>query len=212
MALDYNKNISPNSWSLSNSEFVSQELNKRLERYKAKKEVIENLLYEQDIIRNDIIEVLRTDVNRSDLNIFMFWNSSDLLHAAWLYFNQPEKCEDSKNSYEEVIETLKRNFFPDYHNLVLKEVINFWYGAAYEFVYEDIKSHTKFELFIPIFSAINKENWQSLINGYHISYEEKPNFWSGLTGGFDIKQIAADFNMILTDGIEEFKKYKKQTK
>ena len=65
MALDYSKNISPNSWSLSNSEFISKELNKRLERYKAKKEAIENLSYEQDIILNDITEVLRTDVNRS---------------------------------------------------------------------------------------------------------------------------------------------------
>lgn len=208
MALDYSKNISPNSWSLSNSEFVSQELNKRIERYKEKKEVIENLLYEQDIIRNDIIEVLRTDVNRSDLNIFMFWNPSELLRAAWSYFNQPEECKDNKNSYEEVTNTLKRNFFPNYHNLVLKEMLNFWYGLGYEFVYEDIESHIKFELFVPIFSATNKENWQSVVNGYHISYEEKPNCWSWLTGGFDIKQIAADFNMILTDGIEAFKKYK----
>lgn len=208
MALDYSKNISPNSWSLSNSEFVSKELNKRLERYKAKKEAIENLSYEQDIILNDIIEVLRTDVNRSDLNIFMFWNTSDLFRATWSYFNKPQEHEDEKNSYEEVVNTLKRNFFPNYHNLVLKEVLNFWYGVGYEFVYEDINSHIKFELYIPIFSAINKENWQSVVNGYRISYEKKPNCWSWLTGGFDIKQIAADFNMILTDGIEAFKKYK----
>lgn len=173
--------------------YVKAELNLRVERFKNKQHEINELTYEKELIEDDIIDVIKTNVHNSKCGLFWgirdsiftdthryFWHKDD---NKW----SEEDKEKYKTSYEYVIETLKEKFFKDYNDVELIEVVEFWYGVSYEFTYKYKNQTIRIE--VPCYSMANKENYGYLLNGYRALYAENEYSWNTIAYGVDYRDI-----------------------
>lgn len=173
-------------------EYVKEQLDLRIDRFKNKQHKINELTYEKELIENDIIDIIKTTVHSSKCGLF--WGMRDSIFTdTWRYFWHKDDNEWSeedktkfKTSYEYVIRTLKEEFFKDY-DVELVEVIEFWYGVSYEFTYKYKNQTIRIE--VPCYSMANKENYAYLLNGYRALYPENERSWSTIAYGIDYRDI-----------------------
>lgn len=193
MSLRYPENlgfagISEEGW----QEYIKEQLNLRLERFKEKQHKINDLNYEKELIEDDIIDIIKVNLHYSQCTVFQGLQDK-VFNDAWTYFwhkNDNEWSEENKiklkTSFEYVTETLKEKFFKNY-DVELTEVIQFWYGVAYDFIY---KYKNQFiQIKVPCYSMVNRENYAYLLSGYEVSYKENDHCWGHIASGIDYKDI-----------------------
>lgn len=148
--------------------------NKR-EKFKKKKEEIENLKYEQDLIEKDIIESIRDSLGMSAYNIFRSF-VPEIFDDSWRYarhltehleYNK-KSLEKYKTSYELITTLIKSNLIPEkYRDSVTFGQI---WACGYYSDYEYYMSINDFEFIIniPVFSAMDKTSYMRALNGYEL--------------------------------------------
>lgn len=193
MGLHYPENsgimgYSDESW----KDYIKEQLNLRVERLKNKQHEINELMYEKELVEDDIIDVIKTNAHNSKCGLF--WGVRDSIftdacqyfwHRNDVDFDEQEK-DRLKTPYEYVINTLKEKFFKDY-DVELVEVLEFWYGVGYEFIYK--YKGKRIQLEVPCYSMANKENYVYLLNGYKVLYEEEKSHWKLITSSIDYQDI-----------------------
>lgn len=173
-------------------DYIKEQLDLRIERFKNKQHEINELTYEKELIENDIIDIIKTNVHSSKCSLF--WGLRDSIFTdTWRYFwhkddnewNEEDKTK-CKTSYEYVIRTLKEEFFKDY-DVELIEIVEFWYGVSYEFAYKCKNQIIRIE--VPCYSMANTENYAYLLNGYRALYQENERSWSTIAYSIDYRDI-----------------------
>ncbi len=168
------------------AQYVLDEINKRQDFLKTKKEQIDQLNYEADLITRDICNVIREDVwSQSKYNMFCGM-TDEMLWEAWRYFNNcdDEKFEDykdentkenEKNSLCYVDVTIRRHIFTDKDEAKLTECLMYCYGIGYDFVYS-YKGET-IQVYVPLFRKTDFNNYLDMLVGYRLAYKESECSW-----------------------------------
>lgn len=178
------------------NKYIQQQLDLRLERFKQKQTLIDELTYEKQLIEADIIDIIRVDIHNSRYNILYgmydkiymnvfryFWHKDD---KEWFKTNEEDETE-LKSVFEYALDIIKNAFFPQY-NFELVEVIDFWYSTSYEFHFK--YKDKMIDIAIPCFSHANKENYMHLLGGYRVLYQEDKHVWKTIASDLDYHKVA----------------------
>ena len=180
-------------------QYVLDELTKRREKLKAKEESIENLQYERNLVLNDILTVIREDLNQSGYNMFRYLNEGDLFWEAWRYGNHhkdkdfepyqdKEVKKKEKQSFEFVTHQIEHMLLKDNPDFKFdNEVIDSDFSLYYEFTYK--YKNQKIYVCIPNFKCATDRNYLSLLNGYVIRYRESEYCTGWITSDLDYHNI-----------------------
>lgn len=164
------------------NKYILEEINKRQQKLKNKEDEIDNLQYERNLVLNDLLSVIRTDISHSGLNLFRYLDEGDLFYESWRYANnhknkdfEPYKDnavkKKEKQSYGFVtsqIERLILNGNTEFKRV--DSVMDYYYSLYYEYTYE-IRGHEIY-ICIPNFHRADDKNYQELLSGYVIRYKE----------------------------------------
>ena len=180
----------------SRNKYIKQQLDLRIERFQQKQKLIDELIYDRQLVQADIIDVIRTDIHNSSYNILYgmydqvytsvfqyFWHKDD---KEWFKTYQKDKKE-LKSVFEYALGRIKDAFFPQY-DFELVEIIDFWYSASYEFHYK--YKNQMIEITIPCFSHANKENYMYLLGGYRVLYQQDTHVWDTIASDLDYHKVA----------------------
>lgn len=156
--------------------FILSEINRRFDAIKDKKKKIDELELECDLIKDNIIEIIRNDLNNSSLNMFYGFNSN-LLRNAFIYnYHKDDKdgydekaLKEMRDNFNFVTNRIKEILFPDY-DFKLVNIFDYCYTAAYEFHYE--YKDRFYIIRIPVFAGANEKNCDIILNGYAFGIEE----------------------------------------
>ena len=171
------------------SQLLNQ-LDLKEKRLADKTAVLTQLQYEKELIEKDIVDTIKTALNVSCLNIFRYFNSADLLSNIWRGWLNKSKDKQYKYNLNYILSIIKSKLLNNDDNFILKDIIDFCYSAAYEFIF-DYKSQ-EILVYIPVFANITQENKPYIMCGYMIQYKENEHTWAGITKGFDIAKINQD--------------------
>lgn len=186
-------------------EYILKEIKNRQDKLAKKEEEIANLIYEKDLIKEDILNSIRNELNGSAWNAFRGFKP-ELLENAHRWGNHSKdkdywsewskskkKCEehkkDCKTSFEFVNNFITQNILknnPDYK--YANEVLDWNYSTSYEFAY-DIHG-TRIWVSIPNFSNANEKNYKEILAGYAIRYKESEHVIELLVADLDYKKVA----------------------
>lgn len=183
---------------------VKNALDNRMEKHKVKLEAINNLIYEKNLIEEDICNVIREDLAGCSYNLFRFFNAS-LLSDAWRYsrfkneFEDEEEKNKCKNSYEFVITQIKRNILREDNDFELIAIVEYNYGDRYEFEYT--YKGQEITVSIPNYGIAKPKNYIDLLQGTILRYHESECVIGNLAHDLNYEKIA-----------EELKKWKEKVK
>lgn len=193
-------------------EILLATLGRKTSRLAAKKQQIEDLEYEKDLIMLDITNYIKNKVNGSRFNLFAYTNS-DVLYKAWKYSgfhnhnksgweDKPkEEQDDYKITYDFVVRTIMRAFELDEGLFKIIEICNYNYSQGYEFTFEykipDCDKTIIIQIQIPVFSSVTLENYQYLLNGYRVSWQESAHVYASVSYGLDYRKVAKDLHDFL---------------
>lgn len=175
----------------SKAQYALEETKKRLEKANTKQAQIDNLKYEKELILGNVFDLIREDIAQSCYNIFRWLETSGLLLEAWKYSlfksqkrlkeieeahkQDPKHCKslkDFRDSYNFVIDTIKKKLIPDKYreDSTLVEIIDWCCSTAYEFTfkYKDIE----FIICVPMFNNVNNKNYLEMLSGYILRFRE----------------------------------------
>lgn len=180
----------------SRNQYIKQQLDLRIERFKQKQHLIDELTYEKQLIESDILDVIKTDIHNSSYNILYgmydkiylsiwqyFWHKDD---KEWFKTHEENEAE-LKSVYEYALDRIKDAFFPQY-DFELVEIIDFGYSTSYEFHYK--YKDQMIEIVIPCFSHANKDNYEYLLGGYRVLYQQSTHVWSTIAFDLDYHKVA----------------------
>lgn len=191
-------------------EILLATISRKTSRLAAKKQQIEDLEYERDLIKLDITNYIKNKVNGSRFNLFAYVNSN-VLYKAWKYSSfhnksgwediPKEEQEDYKITYDFVMRTIMKAFKLDEDSFKIVEICDYNYSQGYEFTFEyKIPSCDKtiiIQIQIPVFSSVTVENYQYLLNGYEVCWQESPHVYSAVSYGLDYRKVAKDLHDFL---------------
>lgn len=190
-----------NDLNLINENQQVQQILKPLElkeqRLADKKAAISQLQYEKELIEKDIVNTIK-NLHNSSIDIFSYCNP-DLLSNVWRGWGNKNKSKQLKTDLDFVLNVIKLRLLNNDDNFILKEIIDFCYSAAYEFIF-DYKGQAIL-VYIPVFANINEENKQYIMCGYSIQYKQSEHIWDTITHGFDTNKISQDLKEWLKDEI-----------
>lgn len=183
--------------------YILDEIEKRKSKLKAKKELIDELTYESNLITEDIVKVIKEDLNYSYYNIFAGL-TAEALYKTWKYFwyknnkaswgEDKEKAKEEKKSckyaFEYVLDIIKRKLLSNDDNYELVEILDSCFSTAYCFTYK-YKDQT-IQITIPNWSSATEDNYTSLLNGYMAHFKESAFSWGWITGNVDYRKVAEE--------------------
>lgn len=168
---------------------VLKQIELKEQRLTNKTNVITQLQYEKELIEKDIVDTIKTELNNSYINIFRYLNA-DLLSDIWRGWMNKSKDKQFKYNLDYVLSIIKSKLLNNDDNFILKDILDFCYSAAYEFVF-DYKGQ-EILVYIPVFANITQENKPYIMCGYMIQYKENEHTWTSITSGFDTNKISED--------------------
>lgn len=171
--------------------YVIDCIHKRQDSLKKKREDIESLRYEEELIMGDILNVIATDLHNSAFNLFRGF-APELLRKAWRYshFKNENRLDefaeddsedkytrkDHENAYMYCLTIIKQNLLPKWcvDDVELLQIMDNWYETSYQFTfkYKDIE----FIVCVPVFQHANKDNYYELLEGYLLRHYEGEHF------------------------------------
>lgn len=174
---------------------ILNQIDLKEKRLTDKTNAITQLQYEQQLIEKDIVDTIKTELSASCLNIFRYLNA-DLLSNVWReWINKDKEKDKEKNkqfkyNLDYILSIIRSKLLNNDDDFKLKNIIDFCYSAAYEFVF-DYKSQ-EILAYIPVFANITQENKPYIMCGYSIQYRENEYTWTSITSGFDTDKISKD--------------------
>lgn len=174
-----------------------EDLNFKYEKLKEKHAQVENLKYEEALIKCDVIRYISERLGNSSFNIFAYLQG-DLLWQAWKWFNyhdkkddyQDENWDEYEKSFNFVIERVQSSFLSNPKDFELKEVLDYNRNQSTEFRYI-YKNNPKKDIIIeiPHFGACNDDNFLDLMRGYRVCYHEYENVISTLAYSWYVDEL-----------------------
>lgn len=200
---------------------LKSNLNVKVSRLENKNKAIENLQYERDLIKNDIIQYVKSEYYGSSANIFAYI-SLEVRREAWLYFNHKDDAEfewkenakkdkNSKYSKKEaetafnfILSVVRSKFDLSEEKFKLKDLYDFWNSKALEFIFEYKKeddSLVAIQLDIPDFSAISDESFEYFLAGYHVAVKDlKSDYcWNIVAADLDYRVIRDEIKNLIKE-------------
>lgn len=168
---------------------VLKQIELKEQRLTNKTNVITQLQYEKELIEKDIVDTIKTELNNSYINIFRYLNA-DLLSDIWRGWMNKSKDKQFKYNLDYVLSIIKSKLLNNDDNFILKDILDFCYSAAYEFIF-DYKGQ-EILAYIPVFANITQENKPYIMCGYMVQYKENEHTWASITSGFDTNKISKD--------------------
>lgn len=168
---------------------VLKQIELKEQRLADKTNVITQLQYEKELIERDIVDTIKTELNTSYINIFRYLNA-DLLSDIWRGWLSKSKDKQYKYNLNYVLSIIKSKLLNNDDNFKLKDILDFCWSAAYEFVF-DYKGQEMLA-YIPVFANVTEKNKPYIMCGYMIQYKENEHTWTSITSGFDTNKISKD--------------------
>lgn len=168
---------------------ILKQIELKEQRLTDKTNVITQLQYEKELIEKDIVDTIKTDLNTSYINIFRYF-SPNLLSDTWRKWINKSTSKQFKYNLNYVLSIIKSKLLNNDDNFKLKDILDFCYSAAYEFIF-DYKGQ-EILVYIPVFANITQENKPYIMCGYMIQYKENEHTWTSITSGFDTNKISKD--------------------
>lgn len=195
---------------LQEQEQISTQLDKKLNSLKHKTSQIEELSYERELITNDIISYIRTDIKNSCISLFRHC-SSNVLEGAHRYFYlnkdksgcNKETLDEFRSDFEYALRVIRQQFrIQDEKVFQLTCIMNFNFDTSYDFTFEyhnpELPRVVTFTIQIPDFSAANAENYSYLLDGYSIFHNTSDCSATRIAHNLDHHKVA--------DALHEFLK------
>ena len=187
------------------AKLLEKNIKQRTDLIREKKQLITNLNYEIDLIINDIVDTIKQQLPDSEFNLIGGFES-DYFHTVWLYNYDKKMVKDedkAKQLFKWIIEVIKEKLLLNNNQFKLIDISLYGYDrASYGFQYK-YKKH-KFEIKIPMFDTVNKENYKEMLIGYQIYYYTSENCSKIIANNLDYHQLANDFKQYL-ESLEEIK-------
>lgn len=176
------------------AEIVLEKIKIRQQRKNDKIKKIEELNYEKDLIVDDIINIVKKELNCSKYNLFTGF-FSDTFHNIWRYFHYKEEIkkreiEQIETVFNYVTSQIKEKILLNDENFELTKVVDSCYGRHYVFEYS-YKNHN-FYVYIPMFDKANDENYAELLEGYKIYYKKSEYHDEIIAYGLDYDEVAKE--------------------
>lgn len=168
---------------------VLNQIDLKEKRLTDKETVITQLQYEKELIEKDIVDTIKIELNNSYINIFRYL-TTDLLGNIWREWLNKEKDKQFKYNLNYVLSIIKSKLLNNDDTFILKDIIDFCYSAAYEFVF-DYKGQ-EILAYIPVFANVTEKNKPYIMCGYMIQYKENEHTWTSITSGFNTDKISKD--------------------
>ena len=150
------------------------ELDAKYEKLKQKHAQIENLKYEESLIKGDIIRYI----------------SERLYHNKKDEFSKDEDWDSYKKSFNYVTKTIQQAFFSNPNDFELKEVLDYNHSQSTEFRYIYKKNKKKDVIIeIPNFNCCDDNNFLDLMLGYRVCYHEYENVISTLARSWFVDEL-----------------------
>lgn len=189
----------------SKAQYVLDEIKKRQEFLKAKRDQIDQLNYEANLITGNICNVIRDDLwGTSKFNMFYGIND-EAFWKAWRYFNHhkdkdfedykdPKTKKEEKQSLDFIDGMIRHYIFTDKDEAKLVECLSYCYGMGYDFTYS-YKGET-IQVYIPLFQKTTGDNYLDMLHGYRLNFKESEYSWGWIAGGLEY--------MTLKDKLDEW--------
>jgi len=180
------------------SQFVLDEIKKRQDMLKEKRDQLDQLNYEANLITADICNVIRDDLwGASKFNMF-FGINDEAFWKAWRYFNHhkdkdfedykdPEVKKEEKNALNFIDGMIKQYIFSDKDEAKLVECLSYCYGIGYDFTYS-YKGET-IQVYIPLYQKTTCDNYLDMLAGYRLNFKESEYSWGWIAGGLDYRAL-----------------------
>lgn len=175
---------------------ILKQIELKEQRLTDKTNVITQLQYEKELIERDIVDTIKIELNNSYINIFRYLNA-DLLSNIWRGWLSKEKGKQFKYNLDYVLSIIKSKMLNNDDNFILKDILDFCYSAAYEFIF-DYKGQ-EILVYIPVFANVTEKNKPYIMCGYMIQYKENEHTWTSITSGFDTNKISKDLKEWLSN-------------
>lgn len=165
---------------------------------KQKEDQIKQLEYEHELIEKDIVVKIKDRLFYSEYNKFRY--SYATFAKVQAYCNKKvelsdEELKDYECAFNTVTKDIKENILLNDSKFKLENITNYWHGTAFNFYYK-YKTYN-IQIVIPLFESVNNDNYPTMLEGYVVYYEYKPNCWEAITYGFDLEKIANDLKQWL---------------
>ena len=168
---------------------ILNQIDLKEQRLSDKMAAISQLQYEKELIEKDIVDTIKTDLNTSYINLFRFLNPN-LLSDIWREWLNKSNDKQFKYNLNYVLNIIKSKLLNNDDNFVLKNILDFCFSAAYEFIF-DYKGQ-EILVYIPAFTNVTEKNKPYIMCGYMIQYKENEHTWTSITNGFDTDKISKD--------------------
>ena len=174
---------------------VLKQIELKEQRLTDKMATLSQLQYEKELIEKDITNTIKTELNNSYINIFRYLNANLLgdIWRGWMNKDKEtnkEKDKQFKYNLNYILSIIKSKLLNNDDNFKLKDILDFCWSAAYEFVF-DYKGQ-EILVYIPIFANVTEKNKPYIMCGYMIQYKENEHTWTSITSGFDTDKISKD--------------------
>lgn len=177
---------------------LEQQTKKRLNLIEEKNNTIKNLEYEKDLITEDLIRIIKEEMNQ-ELNLIWGKDSYSAYHTVWVYNQNKNNVKDqekAKQLFKQITNTIREKILLGNKDFKLIEIIMKGYnGESYEFMYK-YKKH-KFGIKIPMFNTVNKENYNDMLLGYKIYYYKSEHCCTNIMFNLNYNQLANDFKQYI---------------
>lgn len=171
-------------------------LNNRVERLKEKHKQVEQVQYEEELIKCDITRYINSTIANSQLNCFC-GIMGDFLWEAWRWFNrkpddyeeEPEKEDKHHKSFAFVESTIRRVFLCDNEDFELKDMIMYCYHESFEFTYKYVPTGKEIIIVIPDFRSANTDNYLNYLRGYSLQHHSSENVIETLFSSWSFDEL-----------------------
>lgn len=180
-------------------------INNKKRKIKAKKEQIEDLQYESDLITRDIINTIKIDLYRSEYNLFSMI-SANTFWEAWTYkgtkkWDDKEKKKEFKKSYNFIVDRIKEEILKNNDEFKLINIIDSNYSTFYNFEYE--YKDIKIGISIPIYIHANKDNYEDLLKGYRALICQSGACWQQIICDLNYREVADKLESYLKEKFKD---------
>ena len=167
---------------------------------KQKEDQIKQLKYEHALIVKDIVLKIKDRLFYSKYNKFAY--PYEAFAKTIVYHHHKSEISDEElDDFEYVFNTITKdineNILLNNSEFKLESISSYWYGTTFNFYYK-YKNHN-IQITIPLFENVNTNNYPTMLQGYAVYYEYRPNCWNGITHGFDLEKIANDLKQWLEE-------------
>lgn len=192
-----------NTAKLIEAELIAKDLNSRITKLNNKQEAIKNLQYEHNLIESDIIHFIKIELYHSEFNLFKLID--DLFIQAIKYINRKNiNWEESKytkeackHAYTIIISIVSKYILKNKPGFKLDTILDYFFGCYYEL--EFIYKRKRIRIDIPMYKAVNPNNYTELLYGYRVYIKTGSNSWLQLFTNVDYRVIADNLEKYINE-------------